>query len=797
MLAQHLERVLFVDRMALHQDPLGALGKGAALERSFEVTVLGEPPEDDLDRALPVLWVAVGDVGEDAAFCRLDHEFRIRFVQKRNNRAGSFVDDLLDQLERMLRALSEADERYIRLFAGGHRSNLADLDLRCNHLVPEAADDFGDNDQSVLALVRHEHAETLYVCAVSGRSQLQLKEYLARRSPPIPRKLGKTRAEYHRRPMDQSKIRNFSIIAHIDHGKSTLADRILEITEAVSAREMREQLLDSMDLERERGITIKAQAVRVSWKGHELNLIDTPGHVDFTYEVSRSLQACEGALLVVDAAQGIEAQTLANAYLAIENGLEIVPVVNKIDLPQADPDGASIEVADLLGDDPARVVRISAKTGVNVAQVLDAIIERVPAPAGEPDAPPRALVFDSSYDQYRGVVAFIRVIDGVFKRREALQTMATGTRFDAEELGFFSPTMRPVESLTAGEVGYVVTGLKELSILRVGDTLTTVARPATEALPGYKDVKPMVFAGLFPTDSDAYPELRDALEKLKLNDGALFYEPETSTALGFGFRCGFLGLLHMEIVRERLEREFDLDLLVTAPTVAYRAKERNADWLEVHNPAEFPREVEEVEEPYVKASIIVPKEFVGAVMELCNDRRGTFDHMEYLSPVRVHLTYDLPLGEIVLDFYDQLKSRTRGYASFDYDLAGFKPGNLVRVDVLVGNEMVDALSLIIHRDFAYERGKLLVEKLREEIPRQMFDVPIQAAIGSRVIARETVKARRKDVLAKCYGGDISRKRKLLENQKKGKKRMKQVGAVEVPQEAFLAVLNIGQGSGKS
>jgi GTP-binding protein LepA len=597
--------------------------------------------------------------------------------------------------------------------------------------------------------------------------------------------------------VDQSKIRNFSIIAHIDHGKSTLADRILEITEAVSAREMREQLLDSMDLERERGITIKAQAVRVSWKGHELNLIDTPGHVDFTYEVSRSLQACEGALLVVDAAQGIEAQTLANAYLAIENGLDIVPVVNKIDLPQADPDGASVEVAELLGDDPARVVRISAKTGVNVAHVLDAIIERVPAPAGDPDAAPRALIFDSSYDQYRGVVAFVRVIDGIFNRRDGLQAMATKTRFDAEELGFFAPTMRPVESLTAGEVGYVVTGLKELSTLRVGDTLTTVARPATEPLPGYKDVKPMVFAGLFPTDSDAYPELRDALEKLKLNDGALFYEPETSQALGFGFRCGFLGLLHMEIVRERLEREFDLDLLVTAPNVAYRVKEKNGDWVEVHNPAEFPREVEEVEEPYVKASIIVPKEYVGAVMELCNDRRGTFDHMEYLSPVRVHLIYDLPLGEIVLDFYDQLKSRTRGYASFDYDLAGFKPGNLVRVDVLVGGELVDALSLIIHRDFAYERGKLLVEKLREEIPRQMFDVPIQAAIGSRVIARETVKARRKDVLAKCYGGDISRKRKLLENQKKGKKRMKQVGAVEVPQEAFLAVLNIGQGSGKS
>ncbi|HKT45586.1 MAG TPA: translation elongation factor 4 [Gaiellaceae bacterium] len=594
--------------------------------------------------------------------------------------------------------------------------------------------------------------------------------------------------------MDQSTIRNFSIIAHIDHGKSTLADRILELTNAVSAREMREQVLDTMDLERERGITIKAQAVRVTWKGHELNLIDTPGHVDFTYEVSRSLQACEGALLVVDAAQGIEAQTLANAYLAIENGLEIVPVVNKIDLPQADPDGTAVEVADLLGDDPAHVVRISAKTGTNVADVLDAIVDRVPAPAGDPSAAARALIFDSSYDQYRGVVAFVRVVDGTFSRREALLAMATETRFEAEELGFFSPTMTPVDALSAGEVGYVITGLKDVSRLRVGDTITAVARPAKEALPGYKDVKPMVFAGLFPTDSDSYPELRDALERLKLNDAALFYEPETSQALGFGFRCGFLGLLHMEIVRERLEREFDLDLLVTAPNVAYRVLEKNTtEWLEVHNPAEFPRELEAVEEPYVKASIIVPKEYVGTVMELNNDRRGTFDHLEYLSPERVHLTYELPLAEIVLDYYDQLKSRTRGYASFDYDLAGFKPGDLVRVDVLVGGETVDALSLIVHKDFAYDRGRLLVEKLREEIPRQMFDVAIQAAIGARVIARETVKARRKDVLAKCYGGDITRKRKLLEKQKAGKKRMKQVGAVEVPQEAFLAVLNIGQG----
>ncbi|HXH95712.1 MAG TPA: translation elongation factor 4 [Gaiellaceae bacterium] len=592
--------------------------------------------------------------------------------------------------------------------------------------------------------------------------------------------------------MDQSRIRNFSIIAHIDHGKSTLADRVLELTDAVSAREMREQVLDSMELERERGITIKAQAVRVVWRGHELNLIDTPGHVDFTYEVSRSLQACEGALLVVDAAQGIEAQTLANAYLAIENGLEIVPVVNKIDLPQADPDGTAVEVADLLGDDPARVLRISAKTGAGVAEVLDAIVERVPSPAGDAEAPPRALVFDSSYDQYRGVVAFVRVVDGSFTSREALRTMATGTRFEAEELGFFSPTMTPVDALSAGEVGYVVTGLKDVSRLRVGDTITSVKRPAADPLPGYKDVKPMVFAGLFPTDSDDYPELRDALERLKLNDAALVYEPETSQALGFGFRCGFLGLLHMEIVRERLEREFDLDLLVTAPNVAYRVLEPNGEWREVHNPAEFPREVEEVEEPYVNASIIVPKQYVGAVMELCNERRGTFGTIEYLSPERVHLTYELPLAEIVLDYYDQLKSRTRGYASFDYDLAGFKPGSLVRVDVLVAGEPVDALSLIVHRDFAYDRGRLLVERLREEIPRQMFDVAIQAAIGSRVIARETVKAKRKDVLAKCYGGDITRKRKLLEKQKAGKRRMKQVGAVEVPQEAFLAVLNIGQ-----
>jgi GTP-binding protein LepA len=590
--------------------------------------------------------------------------------------------------------------------------------------------------------------------------------------------------------MAQDRIRNFSIIAHIDHGKSTLADRILELTHAVSSREMREQVLDSMELERERGITIKAQAVRVEWKGHQLNLIDTPGHVDFTYEVSRSLQACEGALLVVDAAQGTQAQTLANAYLALENDLEIVPVVNKIDLPQADPDGASAEIADLIGDSPDHVLRISAKTGQGVEQVLDAVVERVRSPVGDSEAPARALIFDSSYDQYRGVVAFVRVVDGSFSTREPLRAMALGTRFEAEELGFFSPTRRPSRTLEAGEVGYVITGLKDVSRLRVGDTLTSEQRPAAEPLPGYKDVKPMVFAGLFPTDSDDYPELRDALEKLKLNDAALFYEPETSQALGFGFRCGFLGLLHMEIVRERLEREFDLDLLVTAPNVAYRVKPPNGDWVEVHTPSDMPNEIEEVEEPYIKASIIVPKEYVGAVMELNNDRRGRFDHLEYLSEERVHLTYELPLAEIVLDYYDQLKSRTRGYASFDYDVIGFRTGKLVRVDVLVAGESVDALSLIVDRDSAYDRGRALVERLQKEIPRQQFDVAIQAAIGARVIARETVKARRKDVLAKCYGGDITRKRKLLEQQKAGKKRMKQVGMVEVPQEAFLAVLNL-------
>jgi GTP-binding protein LepA len=590
--------------------------------------------------------------------------------------------------------------------------------------------------------------------------------------------------------MDQDRIRNFSIIAHIDHGKSTLADRILEVTNTVTGRAMREQVLDSMDLERERGITIKAQAVRVDWKGHELNLIDTPGHVDFTYEVSRALQACEGAVLVVDAAQGVEAQTVANAYLAIENDLELLPLANKIDLPQASPDAAAAELAELVGGDPDRVLRVSAKTGQGVEAVLDAIVERIPPPTGDPEAPPRALVFDSAYDQYRGVVAFVRVVDGRFRAREEVRAMAQGTRFETEEVGFFSPTMQAADTLGAGEVGYVVTGLKDVAKLRVGDTLTSQARPASVPLPGYKDVKPMVFAGLFPTDSDEYPQLRDALERLKLNDASLSYEPETSNALGFGFRCGFLGLLHMEIVRERLEREFDLDLLVTAPSVAYQVETPTGERIEVHNPAEMPAERERVEEPYVRASIVVPKDGVGQVMELCNERRGRFDHMEYPSPERVLLVYELPLGEIVFDFYDQLKSRTRGYASFDYDFAGFREGELVRLDVLVGGEPVDALSLVLHRDEAYGRGRALVDRLREEIPRQMFDVPVQAAIGSRVIARETIKAKRKDVLAKCYGGDITRKRKLLERQKAGKRRMKQVGAVEVPQEAFLAVLNL-------
>jgi GTP-binding protein LepA len=592
--------------------------------------------------------------------------------------------------------------------------------------------------------------------------------------------------------MDLARIRNFSIIAHIDHGKSTLSDRILEMTGAVDARDMRAQYLDSMDLERERGITIKAQNVRVEWKGHVFHLIDTPGHVDFGYEVSRSLAACEGVVLVVDAAQGIEAQTLANCYLALEHDLEIVAALNKIDLPAADPDRYAQEIETILGIPAEDILRISAKTGEGVPDLLDAIIERIPAPTGDAEAPLQGLIFDSQFDQYRGVVSSVRIMNGRLSAGSRLMFMQTRANHEVIEIGVRRPEPTPVSELGPGEVGYLIAGIKDVAEARSGETVTTAQRGATEPLPGYRNPKPMVFSGIFPIDGDDFENLRDALEKLKLNDASITSTPESSGALGFGFRCGFLGLLHMEIVRERLEREFDLDLLVTAPNVAYNVKQRNGDWLEVHNPAEMPREIDEVQEPYVDAQVIVPKDFVGAVMELCTERRGRFDHMEYLSPERVLLVYELPLGEIVLDFYDQLKSRTRGYASFDYDLAGFRDGSLVRLDVLVGGEQVDALSLIIHRDFAYERGKLLVERLKEEIPRQMFDVAIQAAIGSRVIARETVKAKRKDVLAKCYGGDISRKRKLLEKQKKGKKRMKQVAGVEVPQEAFLAVLNLDE-----
>jgi GTP-binding protein LepA len=597
--------------------------------------------------------------------------------------------------------------------------------------------------------------------------------------------------------MDQRRIRNFSIIAHIDHGKSTLADRILEMTHTVEGRSMRAQLLDSMDLERERGITIKAQAVRVLYEArdgqtYQLHLIDTPGHVDFTYEVSRSLQACEGALLVVDASQGVEAQTLANAYLAVDAGLEIIPCLNKIDLPGAEPDRVAGEIADLLGGDPADVRRISAKTGEGVADVLEELVRTVPPPEGDPAAPPRALIFDSEFDQYRGVVAYIRVVDGTFRKGEAIRAMQAGTEADIDEIGFFTPRMTPADGLAAGEVGYLITGIKDVSRLRVGDTLTTRANPATEALPGYREVKPMVFCGLFPVDSDDYPDLRDALEKLTLNDAALSWQPETSDALGFGFRCGFLGLLHMDIVRERLEREYDLELLATPPSVGYEVELTSGEVAQVHSPAEMPdpARIREVREPIVRASVLCPKDHIGAVMELCQEKRGQHVGMHFLSADRVQISYDLPLAEIVLDFFDQLKSRTRGYASLDYELNGLQAGNLVKLDILLAGDPVDALSMIVHRDKAYEQGRALVERLRERIPRQQYDVPIQAAIGSQIIARETVKAYRKDVTAKCYGGDISRKRKLLQRQKEGKKRMKQVGRIEVPQEAFLAVLEL-------
>jgi GTP-binding protein LepA len=613
--------------------------------------------------------------------------------------------------------------------------------------------------------------------------------------------------------MDQAKIRNFSIIAHIDHGKSTLADRILELTKTVSAREMRAQLLDSMDLERERGITIKAQAVRVFYTAkdgetYQLHLIDTPGHVDFTYEVSRSLAACEGALLVVDAAQGVEAQTVANTYLAVESGLELIPCLNKIDLPGAEPERVAAEVSDLIGEPTEGILQISGKTGAGVPEVLEELIARVPPPHGDPQAPPRALIFDSEFDQYRGVIAYIRVVDGVFKKGEAIRAMATATEADIDDIGVFSPQMMPTDQLAAGEVGYLITGLKDVTLLRVGDTLTTRLRTsgpgsqgssgrraeATEALPGYREVKPMVFCGLFPIDSDDYPDLRDALEKLVLNDAALSWEPETSDALGFGFRCGFLGLLHMDIVKERLEREYDLELLATMPSVEFDVTLTNGEELEVHNPSDMPDPgtIEEIREPFITASIIAPKEFVGAVMELCQERRGVHSGMHYLSPERVQMNYELPLAEIVLDFFDQLKSRTKGYASLDYELSGMKESDLVKLDVLLAGDPVDALSMVVHRDKAYEMGRTLTEKLRKRIPRQQYDVPIQAAIGANVIARETVKAFRKDVISGCYGGDITRKKKLLAKQKEGKKRMKQVGRVEVPQEAFLAVLELGE-----
>jgi GTP-binding protein LepA len=598
---------------------------------------------------------------------------------------------------------------------------------------------------------------------------------------------------------DQAHIRNFSIIAHIDHGKSTLADRILELTHTVDPRSMRAQMLDSMDLERERGITIKAQAVRVFYTSphdgetYQLQLIDTPGHVDFTYEVSRSLAACEGALLVVDASQGVEAQTVANTYLAVDSGLELIPCLNKVDLPGAEPERVAEEVADLLGEPADQVRRISAKTGEGVSEILDELIERVPPPSGDPDAPPRALIFDSEFDQYRGVIAYIRVVDGTFTKGEAIRAMQAGTEAEIDDIGFFSPQMISAPALGPGEVGYVITGIKDVTRLRVGDTLTAKANPAREPLPGYREVKPMVFCGLFPIDTEQYPDLRDALEKLTLNDAALSWEPETSEALGFGFRCGFLGLLHMDIVRERLEREYDLELLATMPSVEYEVTLTDGTVLPVHSPNDMPEpaRVAEVREPFIRASILSPKEFVGQIMELCQERRGEHAGMHYLSAERVQLTYDLPLAEIVMDFFDQLKSRTRGYASLDYDLIGLRDSDLVKLDILLAGDPIDALSMLVHRSKAQAAGRMLTEKLREKIPRQQYDVPIQAAIGSRIVARETIKAYRKDVIAKCYGGDISRKRKLLEAQKKGKQRMKQVGRIEVPQEAFLAVLELG------
>jgi GTP-binding protein LepA len=589
---------------------------------------------------------------------------------------------------------------------------------------------------------------------------------------------------------DPSQIRNFCIIAHIDHGKSTLADRMLEVTGIVDARQMRAQYLDRMDIERERGITIKAQNVRLPWRGHVLDMIDTPGHVDFTYEVSRSLAACEGAVLLVDAAQGIEAQTLANLYLALENDLAIIPVLNKIDLPAAQPDRYAAEIAHIIGCDPGDVLRVSAKTGEGVRELLDAIVEQVPAPQGNPDVPARAMIFDSVYDIYRGVITYIRVVDGHIDARQRITMMSTGASHELLEVGVISPEPKSTKGLSVGEVGYLITGVKDVRQSRVGDTITDAVKPATQSLGGYRDPKPMVYSGLYPLDGSEYPLLRDALDKLQLNDAALVYEPETSSALGFGFRCGFLGLLHLEIVRERLEREFDLSLISTAPNVVYRLVLEDRTETVVTNPSDWPiAKIAEIYEPVVKAMLIAPSEYVGAIMELCQSRRGSLEGMDYLSESRVELRYMLPLGEIIFDFFDALKSRTRGYASLDYEASGEMAAELVKVDILLQGEAVDAFSAIVHKDKAYAYGVQMTQKLRELIPRQQFEVPIQAAIGSKIIARENIRAMRKDVLAKCYGGDITRKRKLLEKQKEGKKRMKMVGRVEVPQEAFIAALS--------
>jgi GTP-binding protein LepA len=594
-----------------------------------------------------------------------------------------------------------------------------------------------------------------------------------------------------------SPIRNFSIIAHIDHGKTTLSDRLLERTGALTKREMTDQFLDSMDLERERGITIKQHSVRLHYTskaGQEyiLNLIDTPGHVDFSYEVSRSLAACQGALLVVDASQGVEAQTLANAHLAVDAGLEIIPVLNKIDLPGAEPERAQEQIENIIGIDASRAILASAKQGIGIDEILEAIVERIPPPTGNPEGPLRALVFDSWFDQYRGVVILVHVVDGKLTRGMKVRLMASGGTYEIEDLGVFTPKPVPMDALDAGEVGFVVAGIKTISDSKIGDTLTDDRHPAPEPLPGFAEVKPMVFAGLYPVDADQYAELRDALEKLRLNDSSFFYEPETSMALGFGFRCGFLGLLHMEIVEERLEREFDLELLVTAPSVRYRVLRTDGEILELDSPAKLPDagSIEMIEEPIITATILTSDEYVGPILKLCEEKRGVQKGLEYITTTRVMITYELPLNEILLDFYDRLKSASKGYASLDYQLSGYWTSPLVKLDILVNGDNVDALSTIVHKDTAYARGKVLVEKMRQMIPRQMFEIAIQAAIGSRVIARESVKALRKNVLAKCYGGDITRKRKLLEKQKEGKKRMKRVGRVDIPQEAFLAVLRV-------